>query len=169
MTEAIHSDYEVSSEGGVRHVEVPYARLEDGTPTASNPACVVDDVGRPGTGTQVCGTILTVDAVNSVAVVDFTCGMVYRQSVRNVTTYALGAESAWAAIQFGAPIYYDRSATMPVGTYLSLAAADAAAIANPLFGYAVGWSDADAASFPKLPTGAAGTTDVAVMQRGAGA
>ena len=169
MTEVISADYEVSSEGCVRHWEVPYARLEDATPTVSNPACVVDDVAAPGTGVQVCGTILSVDATNNIAVIDFTSGMVYRQSVRNVTTYAVGAESAWAAIQLGAPIYYDRSATMPVGCYLSLANADSAAINNPLFGYAVGWSDADMAAYPKGVAGVASTTDCAVMQRGAGA
>jgi hypothetical protein len=169
MTEVISADYEVSSEGCVRHWEVPYARLEDGTPTVSNPAAVVDDAARPGTGVQVCGTILSVDAVNSIAIVDFTSGMVYRQPVRNVTTYGGGFEVAWAAIQLGAPIYYDRSATMPAGCYLSLAAADNLVANNPLFGYAVGWSDADMATFPKAVAGVASTTDVAVMQRGAGA
>ncbi|MFA6271260.1 MAG: hypothetical protein WC657_08730 [Candidatus Paceibacterota bacterium] len=167
MTEAISNDYEVSSEGGVRHWSVPYARLEDATPTATNPASVIDGIAA-GTGVQITGTILTVDATNSMAIVDFTASMVYRQSVRNVTTYNLGGESAWAAIQLGAPIYYDRSATMPVGTYLSLAAADVAGTNNPLFGFAVPWSEADMASFPKLPLGAAGTVDVAVMQRGSG-
>jgi len=137
----------------------------------SNPASVVDDAARPGTATRVCGTILTVDATNSIATIDFTCGMVYRQPVRNVTTYAQQVESAWAAIQFGAPIYYDNSTTMPVGVYLSLSAQNNAnpQVANPLFGFAVGWSDADTASFPKALINVASTTDVAVMQRGCGA
>ena len=168
MTEAISADYEVSSEGGVRHWEVPYARLEDATPTVSNPASVIDGAVA-GTGVQITGTIFSVDAVNSVAIIDFTAGMVYRQPVRNVTTYNLGGESAWAAIQLGAPIYYDRSATMPVGCYLSLAPLDVGGTANPIFGYAVGWSDADMATFPKAAAGVASTTDVAVCQRGAGA
>jgi len=169
MTEVISNDYEVSSEGCVRHWEVPYARLEDATPTVSNPACVVDDVAAPGTGVQVCGTILTIDATNSIAIIDFTAGMVHRQPVRNVATYAVGVEATWAAIQFGAPIYYDRSATMPAGCYLSLSPADNNAVNNPLFGYAVAWSDADMATFPKAAAGVGSTTDCAVMQRGAGA
>jgi len=169
MTEVISADYEVSSEGCVRHWEVPYARLEDATPTVSNPASVIDGIAA-GTGIQVCGTILSVDAVNNIAVIDFTAGMVYRQSVRNVSGYNVNvAENAWAAIQLGAPIYYDRSATMPVGTYLSLCPTDLTGANNPLFGYAVGWSDADMASFPKGVAMVALTTDVAVMQRGAGA
>jgi len=172
MAEVISHDYEVSSEGGVRHWEVPYARLEDATPTVSNPACVVDDIAAPGTGTRLCGTILSVDAVNSIATIDFTCSMVYRQPVRNVNAYiAGGAENGWAAIQFGAPIYYDNSGTMPAGCYLSLSPLNNAnpQVANPLFGFAVGWSDADTASFPKAVINVASTTDVAVMQRGCGA
>lgn len=169
MTEQISHDYEVSSEGCVRHWEVPYARLEDATPTVSNPASLLNLVAT-GNGIQVCGTILTVDAVNSVAVIDFTAGMVYRQPVRNVSGYNVGVgENAWLAIQLGAPIYYDRSASMPVGTYLSLSATDLTGANNPLFGYAVGWSDADMATFPKAAAGVGSTTDVAVMQRGAGA
>lgn len=169
MTEAISHDYEVSSEGGVRHWEVPYARLEDATPTVSNPASVIDGAAA-GTGVQVTGTILSVDAVNSVAVIDFTAGMVYRQPVRNVSGYNIGVgENAWLAIQLGAPIYYDRSASMPAGCYLSLSAADIAGTANPLFGYAVAWSDADMATFPKAAAGVGSTVDVAVCQRGAGA
>ncbi len=57
---------------------------------------------------------------------------------------------------------------MPVGTYLSLAAADNNAVANPLFGFVVAWDDADAATYPKGLAGVASTTDCAVMQRGAG-
>ncbi|MFA6271261.1 MAG: hypothetical protein WC657_08735 [Candidatus Paceibacterota bacterium] len=169
MTEILSNDYEVSSEGCVRHWEVPYARMEDATPTVTFPACVIDDAAAPGTGVQVCGTILTVDATNSVAIIDFTAGMVYRQAVRNVATYAGNVEATWAAIQFGAPIYYDRSNTMPATSHLSLSPLDRLGVANPLFGYAVGWSDADAASFPKAVINVASTTDVAVMQRGAGA
>ena len=168
MTEVISADYEVSSEGCVRHWEVPYARLEDATPTVSNPASVIDGIAA-GTGIQVCGTILSVDAVNNVAVIDFTPGMVYRQSVRNVATYGAQVEATWAAIQLGAPVYYDRSATMPVGCYLSLSPADNIGPNNPIFGYVVGWSDADMAAYPKGVAGVASTTDCAIMQRGAGA
>jgi hypothetical protein len=169
MAEVISNDYEVSSEGGVRHWEVPYARLEDATPTVSNPACLIDDAAAPGTGTQVCGTILSIDAVNAIATIDFTCSMVYRQSVRNVSGYGGGAENAWIAFQIGAPVYYDRSNTMPVGTYLSLSAADRLGVANPLFGFIMAWSDADMAAFPKGLINVASTADMAVMQRGCGA
>lgn len=169
MAEVISHDYEVSSEGGVRHFEIPYARLEDATPTVSNPACVVDDAAAPGTGTQMCGTILSIDAVNSIATIDFTCSMVYRQSVRNVATYGAGVEATWIAFQIGAPVYYDRSNTMPVGTYLSLSPLDRLGVANPLFGFIVAWSDADMASFPKGLINVASTADMAVMQRGSGA
>ena len=89
MTEQINHDYEVSSEGAVRHWEAPYARLEDTTPTVSNPACLLSVTD----GTQVCGTVLGVDATDSIAVIDFTAGMIYRQDVRNVLTYAAAVEA----------------------------------------------------------------------------
>lgn len=168
MTEVISNDYEVSSEGCVRHWEIPYARLEDVTPTVSNPASVRNLVAT-GNGIQVCGTILSIDAVNAIATIDFTCSMVYRQSVRNVSGYGGGAENAWIAFQIGAPVYYDRSNTMPVGTYLSLSAADRLGVANPLFGFIMAWSDADMAAFPKGLINVASTADMAVMQRGCGA
>jgi hypothetical protein len=169
MTEVISNDYEVSSEGCVRHWEIPYARLEDVTPTVSNPASVRNLVAT-GNGIQVCGTILSIDATNNVAVIDFTPSMVYRQPLRNVSGYNLNvAENAWLAIQLGAAVYYDRSASMPAGCYLSLCATDLTGANNPLFGYVVGWSDADMASFPKAAAGVGSTTDCAIMQRGAGA
>src|SRR5512139_1521053 len=97
MTEAIHNNYECSSEGCVRHWEIPYARLTDATPTPSNPAEVTSVL----LGTQLTGTILTVDAVNSVAVIDFTCSMVYQFTVRNVLTYGGGVEATWGPINIG--------------------------------------------------------------------
>ena len=111
MTEQINSDYQVSSEGAVRHWWIPYARLEDATPTPTNPAAVLSVTD----GTQLTGTILSVDAGDSIAIIDFTCSMVYRQDVRNVLTYDGGAENTFGAINIGDPVYYDRSATMPVG------------------------------------------------------
>ena len=68
MTETVHSDYEVSSEGAVRHWEIPYARLTDATPTPTNAAEVISAV----VGSELTGTILTIDAVRSFAVIDFT-------------------------------------------------------------------------------------------------
>ena len=163
MTEAIRHDYEVSSEGAVRHWEIPYARLEDITPTPTLPARVT--CLTPGL--EVCGTILSIDATRSVAVVDFTCSMVYFQEVRNVLTYA-GAEATWGPINIGDCIYYDDTAGMPAGVYLSTSPLDTGANANALFGWAVPRNDTDMALFPKGAALVASTQEVAVMQRGAG-
>lgn len=164
MTETIRNNYEVSSEGAVRHWEIPYARLEDATPTPSNPAAVLSRLA----GTQLTGTILTVDARTSVAVLDVTASMVYRQPVRNVLTYAAGAEATWGNANIGDPVYYDRSATMPAGVYLSLSPLDAAGAANPLFGHVVPMDDTDMALYPKGANGVASTQSLGVMQCGAG-
>lgn len=161
MTEQVWDDYEVSSEGAVRHWEIPYASLEDATPTATNPALVSITAGIGLTG-----TILTVDATNSVAVIDFTSSMVYKHNVRTVSTYGGGVETGWAAINIGTPIYYDGSATMPAGSYLSLAALDNTGAANTLFGWAVPEDDTD--TFPKAAGAAGNTHRQAVIQRGAG-
>jgi hypothetical protein len=163
MPEQINNDYEVSSEGAVRHWEIPYARLEDATPTPSNPAAVTSVLA----GTQLTGTILTVDAARSVAVIDFTCSMVYWQEVRNVLTYNGGNEATWGAINIGDPVYYDSSATMPAGVYLSTSPLDNAAAANPLFGHVVPANDTDMALYAKGGA-TASTQDCAVMQIGAG-
>ena len=162
MPEQINHDYEVSSEGAVRHWEIPYARLEDATPTPSNPAAVLSLIP----GTQLTGTILTIDAVNSIAEIDFTCSMVYNQAVRNALTYGGGAEATWGPINIGDPIFYDRSATMPAGVYLSTSPLDNTGAANPLFGHVVPRDDADA--FPKGSALVASTNDCGVMQIGAG-
>lgn len=164
MPEQVKSNYEVSSEGAVRHWEVPYARLEDATPTPSNPAAVLSRVP----GTQLCGTILTVDAGASIAIIDFTASMVYREDVRNVLTYAAGVEATFGNINVGDPVFYDRSPTMPAGVYLSTSPLDNAGVANPLFGFVVLDADEVAADFPK-GAATASTQECAVMQRGAGA
>lgn len=165
MTEAIHNDYEVSSEGGVRHWEIPYARLTDATPTPSNPAMVTSVLATA----SLTGTILSVDAGLSVAIIDFTPGMVYRQTVRNVLTYGAGpAEATWGPINIGDPIYYDATATMPVGTYLSTSPLDGAGVANKLFGFAVSMDEVDMALYPKGAALVGSTQTVGVMQVGAG-
>ena len=165
MPEQVNSDYQVSSEGAVRHWEIPYARLSDVTPTVSNPAKVTCDTA----GNELCGTILSVDAGDSVAVIDFTAGMVYWQEVRNVLTYAGAVENTWGPINIGDEIYYDDSATMPAGVYLSTSPLNNVGTANPLFGRAVPRDHTDMALFPKGAALVASTQDVAVMQRGAGA
>lgn len=162
MAETVQTDYEVSSEGAVRHWDVPYARMEDATPTATRPAALLSRT----VGTQLCGTVLVVDAGLSMAVVDFTPGMIYWQEVRNVLTYAGAAESTFGAINVGDPIYYDRSATMPAGVKLSTSPLDSTGAANPLFGYVQQRDEDD--TLPK-GAGTASTQNCAVMQRGAGA
>ena len=169
MTEAIRHDYEVSSEGAVRHWEIPYARLTDTTPTPSLPAQVTCLTA----GLQITGTILTIDAGTSVAVIDFTCSMVYWHEVRNVRTYTHSpdAEATWGVINIGDCVYYDVSSTMGVPPYLStspLHPLGAGWANNALYGWVVPRNDTDAALFPKGGA-TASTTDMAVMQRGAGA
>jgi hypothetical protein len=167
MTETVRNNYEASSEGAVRHWEIPYARLEDTTPTPSYPAAVLSRI----VGNQTSGTILTVDAGNSIAIIDFTCSMVYWHTVRNVLTYSAAVEATWGALNIGDPVFYDRSATMPAGTYLSTSPNDNTGAANPQFGHIVpgpsntNW-DTDAASYPTAAT--ALTATCAVMQSGAG-
>lgn len=164
MTEAIHDNYEVSS-GPMLTWEVPYARLSDATPTPTNPAMVTGLLA----GVELTGTIITVDAANSVAVINFAPGFVLWTTVRNVLTYGAGpAEATWGPINIGDPIYYDDTATMPAGTYLSTSPLDGGGNANPRFGWAVPASDADAALFPKGAALVGSTQSVAVMQRGAG-
>jgi len=164
MTEDIRNDYEVSSEGAVRHWAIPYARLTDTTPTVSLPAEVTSLLP----GTQLTGTILSVDAAASMAVIDFTCSMVYKHEVRNVLTYNAGvAELTWGAINVGDPVYYDHSVSMPAGVYLSTSPIGTDTVVNTLFGHVVPWSDADSASYAKGGI-TASTQECAIMQKGAG-
>jgi len=157
MTEAIRNDYEVSSEGAVRHWDIPWARLEDATPTASLPAALLSVTD----GTQLTGTILVVDADDEFAVIDFTHSMVYEHDVRNVLTYAQGAEATWGAINVGDPIYYDRSSTMPANAKLSTSPLDEDGDANPLFGFRVPAMDTDTAA---AGAATASTQSIAVLQ-----
>jgi hypothetical protein len=167
MPETIRDNYEVSSSGAVRHWEIPFASLEDVTPTVSFPAAVNSLLP----GTQLTGTILVVDAADSMAVIDFTCSMVYLHTVKNVLTYAANVEATWGPINIGDPVYYDGSATMIAGEYLSTSPLDNLGVANPLFGHVVpapaGW-DTDAATFPHGAALVASSHDLAVMQIGAG-
>lgn len=157
MAEEIRNDYEVSSEGAVRHWDIPFDRLEDDTPTATMPAALLSVTD----GTQLTGTILTVDDDDEMAVIDFTHSMVYEHDVRNVLTYSGEAEDTFGAINVGDPIYYDRSATMPAGVYLSTSPLDAAGDDNPLFGFRVPANDDDVDA---AGGATASTQSVAVMQ-----
>jgi len=160
MPETIYTQYEVSSEGAVRHWNVPYARMFDVTPTVTQPACLTNVV----IGDEICGTILSIDAANSLAVVDFTSSMVYRHSVRDVLTYGGAVEATWGAINIGDSIFYDGSATMPAGTKLSTSPLDNTGAANAKFGWA---AYSGGITYP-LGSVVAATVVVAVMQRGAG-
>ena len=165
-------DYQASTEGCERILAVPYARLEDTTPAVGEPAAVISLL----LGTQVCGVVLSLDAINSWAIIDFTPGKLYWFQVRNVLTYSSGAESTFGAINIGDPIYYDGGAVMvALGLKLSTAPTDSGAVgtgagaaANPIFGFVVG---ADAIDTPLYPKGGAtaSTQWVGVMVRGAGA
>ena len=155
-------DYEQSSESGrERHVEIPYARLVDATPTLHDPAAVTALVA----GTELTGTVITLDAVNSIALLNVALGAVYRHNVRNVLTYGGGpAEATWGPINIGDPVFYDPTSDLLNGIKLSTSPLNGAGAANPRFGTVVMMQDETASSFPK-GTDAAGSTHVcAVMQ-----
>ena len=158
----VRSDYEVSSEGGGRHWEFTKTRLENTSPTATQPFAVnavADGVD------QLTGTVLVAESGDTKIVGDVTPCMVYKHKVRNVRTYSGGAEATFGAINEGDLIYYDRSGTMPTDVFLSTSPLDAAGANNPLFGRAVLEHDDD--TFPKGGA-TASTQELAVMQRGAG-
>ena len=157
----VGNDYEISSEGAVRHWEVPYARMTDATPSVGNPA----EMTALTAGTEVGGTVLAIDAVVSRAVVDFTCSMIYKHKVRNVRTYSGAAENTWGVIDVGNRVYYDNSVTMPADVYLSTSPLDNLGVANSLFG-TIAFSNQ--VTLPTT-TATAATEEVPVMQRGAGA
>lgn len=155
MTDTIRQNYEVSSEGAVRHWPVTKSRLVDTTPVVGQPVMLTSLTD----GKQLTGTCLSEDGTK--CIVDFTHSMVYNQEVRNVRTYAGAAESTFGAINEGDRIYYDRSATMPAGVKLSTSPLDAAGGENTFFGYAVLKNEDDT-----LPKGGAtaSTQEVGVMQ-----
>jgi len=157
----VRSDYEVSSESAIRHWEFTKTRLENATPTATEPFALLSGVD----GQQLCGTVLTSVSGDTKIVGDVTNSMVYKHYVRNVVSYAAGAESVFTAIVEGAPIYYDRSSTMPSGVYLSLSPLDENGDANPFFGTAVLENEDD--TFAK-GAATASTQEVAVAQAGVG-
>lgn len=162
MTEQILHNYETSS-GPVLTRIIPYARLTDVTPTESNPCEVTSLLA----GTQLTGTILTIDAADSVAVVNFAPGFTGYWPVANVLTYGGGVEATWGAINVGDLIYYDNSATMTAGVYLSTSPLDNTGAANTLFG-AVAPVTSEAAALYPLGGITASTQNCDVMQRGAG-
>lgn len=169
MTETVHADYQVSSEGDAckLHWPIPYARLSDATPTPTNAAMVTDAV----VGQSMTGTILSIDPTDSIAVVDLTHGAIYRHDVRDCITYdGANNETAWRVINIGDNVYYDNTAALnAAGVYLSTSPLNGVGAANTLFGHVVyDGSAADLARFPLgdgLTPGA--TFRVAVLQEGA--
>lgn len=162
MTEELLEGYEHSS-GPVFTIAVPYARLTDATPTASNPCELTSLLA----GTQLCGTIMVTDAADSVAIVNVAPGFIGNWEVRNVLTYAAAVEATWGAINVGDLVYYDNSATMPAGVYLSTSPLDNLGTANTLFGVIACITSEAAALYP-LGGITASTQNCQVMQRGAG-
>lgn len=167
----ILNDYEVSSEGAVRHWEIPISRLDtvggsaaSATNSVAGKACAVQSNNY---SLQPTGTILATDTSGTDrVVVDFTNSMVYKHYVRNVTEYTQTAESTWVAINIGDEVYYDRTNT---NARLTLSPTDSGGVnANPLFGFVVPWSNADADSYPKGGV-TASTQTCGIMQVGAGA
>jgi hypothetical protein len=94
--------------------------------------------------------------------------MRYFHEVRNVLTYAAAVEATWGAINIGDRVYYDNSATMPVGVYLSTSPLDNTGAANSLWGTVVGCNTTDMALYPKGGI-TASTQECGVAQRGFGA
>jgi hypothetical protein len=167
MTEEIRDNYECSS-GNLRTWEIPYARLIDTTPTVSNPAAVNGlDYGN---GEALTGVIISLgvsDAGTSFAVLDCAPANVYYFEVRNVLTYDQAVEATWGAINIGDPVYYDDSATMPAGVYLSTSPLDNLGNANVKYGHVVGCNISDMEDYPKGSV-TASTQECGVMLIGAG-
>ena len=162
MVRTTTQNYEVSSESGrERHIRMPYARLLDNTPTLHDPAAVTSLL----VGVGLTGTIISLDATPSIAIINIADGAVYWHNVRNVLTYAGAVEATWGPINIGDPIYYDNSATMPANTKLSTSPANNVAGANVLFGFAGLGRAETAASFPKGAALVASTQEVAVVQQ----
>ena len=163
MVEQILDDYEHSS-GPVLTIAVPYARLTDATPTEGNPCELLSVLA----GTQLSGTIITADDTDSVAIVNVAPGFIGNWEVRNVLTYAANIEDTWGAINVGDPVYYDNSATMPAGVYLSTSPLDNLGVANSRFGSIATITSEAAALYPKGGA-AASTQNCQAIQRVAGA
>lgn len=164
MTRSITQSHEVSSESGrERQLPVPYARLTDVTPTLHDPAQVTGLVA----GLMITGTVITLDAVGSVAILNVADGARYLHNVRNVLTYNAGpvAEATWGPINIGDPVYYDAEQDTLNGIKLSTSPLQSdGATANTLFGHVTMLQEETAASFPKGAALVASTQECAVMQ-----
>lgn len=157
-------DYEVSSESGrERHIRVPYASLEDVTPTLHDPF----QVANAPAGTALNGTVITLDATDSVIIGNVAWGATYWHNVRNVLTYTAGpvAEATWAAIAIGMRVYYDTEQDVLNGVKLSLSPLQSdGTTANDPYGWIVLDQDEDADSYAKGSSGSGSTHVCAVLQ-----
>jgi len=162
MAEEILYNYEHSS-GPLVPVCVPWERLTDATPTLGNPCEVASAVE----GTHLSGAIMSLDADAETAIVNIAPGAMYNWKVRNVRTYDQGAEATFGAINYGDPVYYDSSSTMPAGVYLSTSPLDEDGDPNDHFGFIATVTPEHAADYPKGDTDAS-TEDCQVSLCGAG-
>lgn len=167
MTEEIRHDYQCSS-NNLRTWEVPSARLIDTSPTVSNPAAVNGlDYANGHALTGIIISLGTSGGGNAFAVLDVAPANMYFCEVRNVLTYDQAVEATWGAINIGDPVYYDDSATMPAGVYLSISPLDNLGNSNVKFGHVVGCTVDDMDDYPK-GAATASTQDCGVSLIGAG-
>lgn len=162
MPEQIHHNYQDSS-GPVFTIAVPYARLTDATPTDHNPCEITSLVA----GDRTCGVIVTTDARDSIAIVNVAPAVCHNFDVRNVLTYAANVEDTWGPINVGDVIYYDASATMPAGVYLSTSPLNNLGVANTKYGRVQCITSEAAALYPK-GAAIASTQACQIQQFGAG-
>jgi len=167
MARDTESGWQASS-GPYCNIVAPYARLEDITPTEHKPACIL------GTdGSSLTGTIVDLDATNSLVTINVADGFRAYHQVRNVLTYAAAVEATWGQINFGTVVYYDPSATMPAAVKLSLSPLDNTGARNTIFGHVVYAQDEEDTpwdtSRDPFPLGTAGVAstqeDVVVIQQ----
>ena len=167
VTRDITQGYEQSSEAGrERLVKIPYARMADVTPTVHDPAQVTGLLA----GAQMTGTVITIDATNSEAILNVAGAAVFRHNVRTVSGYdGANNENAWVALNIGDPVYYDPTADANTAGVCKLSASPVqgdAGTANPRFGTIGMLQTETAASFAKV-AGATGNSYVcAVVQAG---
>lgn len=162
---SITQSYENSSEAGrERMVTLPYARLTDVTPTLHDPAQVTSAV----VATNFHGTVITLDATDSMVVLNCADGAQYNHNIRNVITYdGQDAETGWRVINVGDVVYYDATADANTAGVckLSTSPLDGAGAANAIFGHVVLMrGETNAADFPKGAGGAGSNHVCAVAQ-----
>jgi len=136
------SNFQISGREGGRHWLVPVSRLVN---LAIDPTLTGEDLAEnhhpvaisSRTAAQsAVGTVLSQQSVDGTdfVVVDLTPNVVYRHNVRNVRTYDAGAENSWGVISVGDVIYFDNSATMPAGVFLSTSPLNNLGESNVVFG-----------------------------------